>query len=107
MSPSSKSQPKRSDNLSAMVLLPEPDTPITTSAQGILPVSSPTKILRQRRLIDQPDGRAGGARAVRREILPLEHARQDRALVGARGLEQHFAAGGGDGQGQGPRGHTR
>src|ERR1700692_2222787 len=101
MSPSSKSQPKRSANLSATVVLPEPDTPITTSAQGILPVSSVTEILRQRRLIHQPDARARGARAVRRQILPLEHARQDRTLVGARGFEQHFVTGTEHGQGQG------
>ena len=48
---------------SAMVLLPEPETPITTSAQGVL---LPTKILRQRRAIDQPDRLAGGSRAIRR-----------------------------------------
>src|SRR5258708_39656924 len=36
-----------------MVLLPDPDTPITISTQGILSESSPTKILRQRRLIHE------------------------------------------------------
>ena len=73
-----------SASFSAIVLLPEPDTPITISAHGILPASSFTKILRQRRLVHQPDGLAGGMRAVRRQVLACEHARQDRALFRAR-----------------------
>src|SRR4051812_30439240 len=75
-----------------MVLLPEPETPITTSAQG--PVASATKILRQRRVIDQKDYLAAGPRAVGRQVLACEQPRQDRALVWSRDLKQHFTAGG-------------
>src|SRR6195952_1963067 len=78
-----------------MVLLPEPETPITTSAQG---VSLATKALRKRGLIDQPDRLADRADTARRQVLACEHARQDRALAGARDLKQHFAAGGERGQ---------
>ena len=77
---------------SATVLLPEPETPITINAQGV--VASPTKILRQRGLVDQPDRLADRASALRRQVLASEHARQDRALFGACDLEQHLAAGG-------------
>src|SRR5260370_42321368 len=76
-----------------MVLLPDPDTPITISTQGILSESSPTKILRQRRLIHEPDRLVHGVRTAGRQVLAIEHARQDRALVRARDFEQHFAAG--------------
>src|ERR1700730_9246202 len=76
-----------------MVLLPEPDTPITTSAHGVRLMSLSTKILRKRSLIHEPDRLAQGMRAVRRQVLAREHARQDRALVRAGDLEQHFAAG--------------
>src|SRR5258705_11605718 len=73
-----------------MVLLPEPETPITTSAQGVL---LPTKILRNRGPVHQPDRLAGGSRAVGGQGLGCEEARQDRTLVRACNLEQHFAAG--------------
>src|SRR6266851_3332638 len=76
-----------------MVLLPEPDTPITTSAQGLSPVSSLTEILRQRSLIRQPNRLAGGSHTVGGQVLAVQHARQDRTLIGARHLEQHLAAG--------------
>src|ERR1700680_3282685 len=76
-----------------MVLLPEPDTPITTSAHGVRLMSLSTKILRKRSLIHEPDRLSHGMRAVRRQVLAREHARQDRALVRAGDLEQHFAAG--------------
>src|SRR6476469_2257806 len=76
-----------------MVLLPEPDTPITTSAHGVRLMSLSTKILRKRSLVHEPDRLAHGMRAVRRQVLAREHARQDRALVRAGDLEQHFAAG--------------
>src|SRR3981189_569966 len=94
MSPSSKSQFNRRASVSAMVVLPEPDTPITTRAHGILPVSAATKILRQRSLIHQPNGLAGGTRAAGRQVLAIQHARQDRALLRSHDREQHFAAGG-------------
>src|SRR5882672_3598790 len=76
-----------------MVLLPEPDTPITTSAQGIRLMLLSTKILRKRCLVDKPDRLAHRLRAVRRQVLALQHPRQDRALVRAGDLEQHFTAG--------------
>src|ERR1700709_1694388 len=94
LSPSSKLQRSRSASSFAIVLLPEPDTPITISAQGFLPTSSLTKILRQRGLIPQPSRFAKGTSAVRRQVLAIEHARQDSSLVGTRHLEQHFTAGG-------------
>src|SRR5258707_10377045 len=81
-----------------MVLLPEPETPITTSAQGVL---LPTKILRNRGPVHQPDRLAGGSRAVGGQVLGCEEARQDRTLVRACNLEQHFAAGGEGGQREG------
>src|SRR5437868_3519933 len=67
LSPSSNRQPRRLARQPATVLLPEPDTPITTSAQGI--AASATKLLRKRGLIHQPDGLALGSRAVRRQVL--------------------------------------
>src|SRR5258708_5236599 len=76
-----------------MVLLPEPDTPITTSAHGMSLVSSLTKILRKRSLVHKPDGLARGMHAVRRQVLARQHPRQDRTFVRTRNLEQHFAAG--------------
>src|SRR5437899_1058541 len=81
-----------------MVLLPEPETPITTSAQGNL---LPTKILRNRGAVHQPDRLAGGSRAVGGQVLGCEQARQDRALFRACNLEQHFAAGAEGGQREG------
>src|SRR6185312_15824201 len=81
-----------------MVLLPEPETPITTSAQG---VSLPTKILRNRGAVHQPDRLAGGSRAVGGQVFGCEEARQDRTLFRARNLEQHFTAGGKGGQREG------
>src|SRR5204862_7172374 len=81
-----------------MVLLPEPETPITTSVQGNL---LPTKILRDRGSVHQPDRLAGGSRAVGGQVLGREQARQDRALVCACNLEQHFTAGGKGGQREG------
>src|SRR5437879_10261811 len=94
----------RAASCSAIVLLPEPETPITTSAKG---VSLPTKILRKRRLVDQPDRLAGAACAAGRQVLACEQARQDRALAGARDLEQHFAARGERGRGEGNAGYER
>src|SRR5215211_6461211 len=78
-----------------MVLLPEPETPITTTAQAVL---LSTKILRKRFPVDQPGRLAGGLRAVGGQVLACEQARQDRPLVPARNLEQHFVAGGEGGQ---------
>src|SRR5262245_10345126 len=75
---------------SAIVLLPEPDTPIKTSAQGIV---SATKVLRKRRTVGEPDGLADRACAIGRKVLVCEQPRQDRALCWACDLEQHFAAG--------------
>src|ERR1700692_4931566 len=77
-----------------MVLLPDPDTPITTSAHSVARAVSRTEILRQRRFVQQPDGLAFGLRAVRRQVLAVEYAGQDRPLSRAACLEQHFAAGG-------------
>src|ERR1700753_2907798 len=76
LSPSTLRQPMRSANLSAMVLLPDPETPIMISAHGVLPASA-TNILRQRRLVQQPDGFALRPRAICREILAGKHACQD------------------------------
>src|SRR6478752_10619179 len=87
-----------------MVLLPEPDTPITTSAQGVL---LPTKILRNCGLVDQPDRLAGGSRATCGQVLGCEQARQDRTLFHACNLEQHFTAGGKGGQREGNAGDER
>src|SRR6267378_212351 len=92
MSPSSKSQLSRSASLSAMVLLPEPDTPITIKAHGAALISSLTKILRKRGPIHQPDRLAYRMRAARGQVLAIQHARQNRAFFRARNLEQHFAA---------------
>src|SRR5437763_13492467 len=101
MSPSSYLQDTRSANCSPIVLLPEPDTPISTSAHGIRFSLSVTKVLRQSSFVDQPDGVAAtGMRPVRGEILACEHARQDRPLFRTRHLEQHFPAGAQRGQGQ-------
>src|SRR5258708_26775823 len=83
-----------------MVLLPEPDTPITASAHGVSPASSATKVLRQRGVIYEPDRFADGVRAVRGQVRAIKHARQDRALVRAGDLKQHFAAGAERRQGQ-------
>src|SRR6185312_3473763 len=82
----------RSASLSAMVLLPEPDTPISTSAQSTLALSG-TKVLRKGGLIDQPDGFALGARAARGQVFAVKYAGQDRALAGSARFEQHLAAG--------------
>src|SRR3974390_470679 len=90
-----------------MVLLPEPDTPITMSAQGILSVLSSTKILRKRRPVREPDSLADGARLVRGQVLAIEQARQDRALLEARHLEQHFPAGAERREGQRDPRHER
>src|SRR4051794_27210814 len=76
-----------------MVLLPEPDTPITISAQGSSPGLSGTKILRPGCFVDKPYRLAcAGMRPVRWQVLACEHARQDRALFSTRYLEQHFPA---------------
>src|SRR6266446_8243708 len=75
-----------------MVLLPEPDTPITTSAHGVRPMSLSTKILRKRCRIHEPNRLAHGMRTVRGQVLAIKHARQDRALVRAGDQEQHFPA---------------
>src|SRR5471030_609765 len=90
-----------------MVLLPEPDTPITISAQSISADSSSTKSLRQRRLVDQPNRLAERAYAARGQVLAFKHAGQDRALVRARHLEQHFATGSERRKCQGHPGHER
>src|ERR1700681_4014387 len=90
-----------------MVLLPEPDTPITTSAHGISPVLLPTKILRKRSRIHEPDRLADGTGAVRRQVLVPKHTGPDRALVRASDLEQHFAAGAQRRQGQRHPRHER
>ena len=67
----------------------------------------PRKSLRKRGLIDQPDRLADRTGAPGRQVLACEHARQDRALAGARDLEQHFAAGGERGQRQADAGNER
>src|SRR5450755_3365077 len=90
-----------------MVLLPEPDTPITTSAQGFSLASSLTEILRQRSLIRQPDRLAGGSRTIGGQVLAIQYARQDRTLIGAGHLEQHLAAGAERRQGQRHPWHER
>src|SRR5581483_8020246 len=90
LSPSSNRQPSRSPSAAAIVLLPDPDTPITINAQGAL--ARPTNPLRKRGPVDQPDGLTKRARAQRRQILAIEKARQDRLLVMPRYLEQHLAA---------------
>src|ERR1700743_614178 len=72
LSPSTLRQPIRSANLSAMVLLPDPETPIMTSAHGALTASG-TKILRHCCLVQQPDGFSLRPRAVGREILAGKH----------------------------------
>src|SRR3977135_1211108 len=90
-----------------MVVLPEPDTPITTSAQGISLTLSLTKILRKGRLVGKPDGLAKGMRAVGGQGLARQHARQDRALVCACDLEQHFARRGKCRQGERDPWHER
>jgi len=75
-------------SVSAMVVLPEPDTPHDQRAR-YLPAHR-TKILRQRSLITSqmvsPVERARWP-----AVLAIQHARQDRALLRARDLEQHFA----------------
>src|SRR5260370_19849588 len=73
-----------------MVLLPEPDTPITTSAQGFSLVSSLTEILRQRSLVRQPNRLAGGSRTIGGQVLAIQHTRQDRTLVPARHPQHPF-----------------
>src|SRR5438132_10967098 len=88
-----------------MVLLPEPETPITTSAHGFS--GSPTKVLRQRSLLHQPDGFADGLRATSRQVLACKGARQDCAFPGAGDLEQHFATGSQCMQGQRDAWHER
>src|ERR1700742_3710776 len=75
---------------SAIVLLLEPDTPISTSAQGVV---SATKILRERGTVGEPDGLPGRAGAIGGQVLVCEQARQDRSLARSCDLEKHFAAG--------------
>src|ERR1700721_1902708 len=52
-----------------MVLLPEPETPITINAHGVCGLSPLTKILRKRRLVDEPDGLARRSRAARGQVF--------------------------------------
>ena len=62
----------RAASCSPIVVLPEPDTPITISACGA--GSGGTGILRQCRLVDQPYGFAVGARAIGGQGLTREDA---------------------------------
>src|ERR1700754_4506702 len=97
LSPSSQRQPIRPASASATVLFPEPDTPISTTAQG---VDSATKILRKRGAVGEPDGLPGRAGAIGGQVLVCQEARQDRAFARSCNLEKHFAAGRERGQGE-------
>src|SRR5262249_21951902 len=77
-SASSKRHEMRAASISPIVVLPEPETPITMSAHGEKLVA--TKSLRKRRLIDKKDRLAARLRTGGGKILAAEHARQDRAF---------------------------
>src|SRR4051812_29376682 len=87
-----------------MVLLPEPDTPMTISAHGGSRTLSATKILRQGGAVGEPYGLALRIRTARRQIITRQHARQYRPLGWTADLKQHFPAGG---EGRKRQGHPR
>ena len=88
-----------------MVLLPEPDTPITISAQGDLRDSSVTGFPSYRAPIHQQNCFFDGSRAIYRQVLACQEPRQDRVFLLARDLEKHLAAGSEHGNGKGDPWH--
>src|SRR5947209_11557919 len=80
--------------MAAIVLLPQPDTPITTATEGsAVGGSACMGAPRVRRTIDEPHQLTRRSCPARRQVLAREHARQDVALVFALDEEQHLAAG--------------
>src|SRR5579883_704181 len=90
----------------AIVLLPLPETPITTMT-AIFSLASAAFILVLRRggAVDQPDQLAITAGASRRKFLAGKDARENVALLGAFDQKQHFAARCEGGKGQGDARH--
>src|SRR5580698_3552994 len=76
-----------------MVLLPDPDTPITISAQGAMLGTLLTKILRHCGLVQTPDRLALRASAGGGQVFAIEYTREDRAFASPAGLEHHLVAG--------------
>jgi hypothetical protein len=64
-----------------MVLLPSRIRPSRSARTGFCRCHRPRKCSGSAALIHQPDRFARGTSAVRRQVLAVEHARQDRALV--------------------------
>src|SRR5271169_5262749 len=92
-SPSSLIQCRRWASIEAMVLLPEPETPITTMmVVSLVALPASMSLLRRGGADDEPDQVALAIGASRRQILAAKHAAQDRALFRAVDEEQHFTA---------------
>src|SRR5437868_8333753 len=80
--------------MAAIVLLPEPDTPMTTSTLGSLEVAAEfISFLRRGGLDREPDEFAVRISTMRRQIFAGKHTFENRAFIGAIGQKQHFTRG--------------
>src|SRR4051794_38925057 len=94
--------------MAAMVVLPQPDTPITTMTDGSPDAASDgMALLRRRGAVVEPHHIALGARAGCRKILPGEYPREDVALICAAHEEQHLSCGCERGKGERHARHER
>src|SRR5262249_60324158 len=86
--------------MEAIVVLPLPETPITTRTEGNRG-SAATTLLRRRGAVDEPDQRAIRPGARGGQIFACKHAGKNFALFGPAHNEQHLARRGERGEGQG------
>src|SRR6266446_3611132 len=76
--------------MEAIVVLPQPETPITTTTAGARD-SAATLSLRRRGAVDEPHKVAVRPRACGRQSFPGKHPSNNLALLGSAHDEQHFA----------------
>src|SRR5262249_13983016 len=81
-SPSSSIQCMRCASIAAIVLLPEPETPVTTTTEGSSSGAADCiGVLQPSGAVDKPHQIALRARPARRQVLAGKHTQKDIALV--------------------------
>src|SRR5262245_32116791 len=81
----------RCASIAAIVLLPEPETPVTTTTEGSSSGAADCiGVLQPSGAVDKPHQIALRARPARRQVLAGKHTQKDIALVFAGDEEQHF-----------------